>query len=110
MYVPSVFTMAASSTPATWLFVPEYATEGVLRLGPESAPSMRGAPYIHGQPYGDAFRWARRSSRLEKCWRSPQSRCGAVSWRGTVAWGGPRYRPTAASPATTITMTRARTL
>src|SRR5438445_3820291 len=109
MYVPSVFTMSASSTPATWLFVPEYGTlAGVEAPGPVNVP-RRTSPKIHGQPLGFPRRWAFSASRLSKCWRSPQSRSGIVSWRGTEACGSPAYTPTAARPAATRTAIRTAT-
>src|SRR3989442_8979186 len=104
MNVPSDFTMSASSTPSTWLFVPEYGTGPFAEApGPVRSPG----PKIHGNPRGDVFRWAFRSSRLAKEWRSPQSCSGIVSWRGTPTVESPPYRPTTARAANARTTTSA---
>src|SRR2546428_12287407 len=88
MYAPSVFTMSASSTPSTWLFVPEYAAEPADSAAGPVVPSIRASPKIHGQDTGEARRGALSASREGKCLSNPQSRSGIVNWRGGPA-GGP---------------------
>src|SRR2546422_583807 len=87
MYAPSVFTMSASSTPSTWLFVPEYAAEPADSAAGPVVPSIRASPKIHGQDTGEARRWALSASREGKCLSNPQSRSGIVNWRGAPPAG-----------------------